>query len=259
MKTKGFAFILAWVILVISACGTKPNVDKVTHDVTLLEFPGINWGASVESVKEALKLKNIQILVDQANDNEEWLLSVSDLEFFGGKVEQITFRFIGYEGNDYALYDILLNYADGTDMAKIRDNMIEIYGPGSDYGFTDYIIHDGVVQSFISYNYSYAVYLGTFIDNDTKYEVPESPMIHRWASTAKGTEVYSQRVIDAFVTLYSDPAYFNQASREAVLEWIEKHPLVIVSCVNGSQDSDDPLYTVRFTAEFVPVEQQFGK
>lgn len=248
-----FLVLLAF-LSTLSACSNK----MITDNALLLEFPGIKWGASVEGVKAALKLKDEQILVDQANGNAEWLLLVSDLEFFGGKVEQMAFKFVGYEGFDYALYDIQLRYKDGTDMVKIRDNMIEIYGIGSEYGFTDYTIRDGIAQSFINYNYSNAVDLGTFMSGDIKYKVPESPMIHRWASTAKGTEIYAPEVIDAFVALYTDPNYFNHASREAVLEWIEKHPLVTVFCVNGSQYSDNPLYKVGFTAEFVVLEQQYG-
>ena len=81
-------------------------------------------------------------------------------------------------------------------------------------------------------------------------------MIHRWASTAKGTEINSQEVVDAFVALYTDPAFLNHASREEVLEWIDKHPWVTVTCSNGSTVSKEPLCSVHFTAEFIAVKRQ---
>jgi len=226
-------------------------------DPTMLEFPGLKWGASVEEVKDALNLTDEQVIADEALGTQDRRLTVSGLEYFGSQVERAVFVFAGNDDTVTELYTLRLIYADGTDMAQIRDNMKEIYGPGSDYGFTDYAIHDGEAQSFINYNYGTKVEYGTAMSDDIVYKVPDNhPMIHRWASTAKGTDILSQEVVDAFIALYTDPTFANHASREAVLEWIDKHPWVTVTCSNGTVGFQDPLCSVSFTAEFIQMKRQ---
>ena len=226
-------------------------------DPTMLEFPGLKWGASVEEVKDALNLTDKQVIADEAVGTQDRRLTVSGLEYFGSQVERAVFVFAGNDDTVTELYTLRLIYADGTDMAQIRDNMKEIYGPGSDYGFTDYAIHEGKAQSFINYNYGTKVEYGTAMSDDIVYKVPDNhPMIHRWASTAKGTDILSQEVVDAFIALYTDPTFANHASREAVLEWIDKHPWVTATCSNGTVGFQDPLCSVSFAAEFIPMKWQ---
>ena len=224
-------------------------------NAAMLEFPGLKWGASVEEVKDALNLTDEQVIADEALGTQDRRLTVSGLEYFGSQVERAVFVFAGNDDTVTELYTLRLIYADGTDMAQIRDNMKEIYGSGSDYGFTDYAIHDGEAQSFINYNYGTKVEYGTAMSDDIVYKVPDNhPMIHRWASTAKGTDILSQEVVDAFIALYTDPTFANHASREAVLEWIDKHPWVTVTCSNGTVGFQDPLCSVSFAAEFIPMK-----
>ena len=222
----------------------------------MLELPGVKWGASVEELKQALNLIEEQIVADEVIGDHDRRLTVSGLEFFGSQVDRAIFAFAGDGDGVQELYTLRLIYADDTDMNKIRDNMKEIYGTGYEFGFTDYAIHDGEAQSFINYNYSNKVEYGTAMSDDIVYKLRDNPMIHRWASTAKGTEINSQEVVDAFVALYTDPAFLNHASREEVLEWIDKHPWVTVTCSNGSTVSKEPLCSVHFTAEFIAVKRQ---
>lgn len=258
-KKPAFWIVIAAVALciVVAVCFLTDPKDKNNDvDVSMLELPGVKWGASIEEVKDALNLTDEQITADEMVGESDRRLVVSGLEYFGSQVDRAVFVFAGDNNGIYELYTLRLIYADDTDMNKIRDNMKEIYGTGYEFGFTDYAIHDGEAQSFINYNYSNKVEYGTAMSDDIVYKLRDNPMIHRWASTAKGTEINSQEVVDAFVALYTDPAFLNHASREEVLEWIDKHPWVTVTCSNGSTVSKEPLCSVHFTAEFIAVKRQ---
>ena len=58
-------------------------------DKTMLEFPRLKWGASVEEVKTAQNIQEEQISTDdsqEANNFDTHLLDVKDITLFGDEV-----------------------------------------------------------------------------------------------------------------------------------------------------------------------------
>ena len=87
MKIRILAFVLIIVLVMsMSACTSAPlgsdtTVDTTNivvanaavlkvDDVSMLELPGIKWGASPEEVKTALNLTNEQVVLDKTQGEE---------------------------------------------------------------------------------------------------------------------------------------------------------------------------------------------
>lgn len=249
MKRKIFVLFLA--VCIIALCHTACTKEANGNNTELLEFPGVNWGTTVEEVKAALKVKNEQIIQDEFTSSSEHQLVLTNVEYFGGKVELAYFKFTSLTGGIPVLYDIRLNYSADTDMAVIRDNLIKLYGPGTNYGFTDYAIHEGKAKSFVNYNRSDEVEYGTNIESNAFVEIPVKDVYHRWASTVNGSEIISTQVAEGMITALDDTA-----DRENVLEYINNHVWVTITCAD---DTGWYQNTVRFAAEYIPIVQRFGK
>ncbi|MBQ5797122.1 MAG: hypothetical protein IIW15_03725, partial [Firmicutes bacterium] len=233
--------------------GAAANIDR-----SMLEFPGVKWNATPEEVKEALKLQDDQIVTEgQFGPNsdvmETFVLGVTDISFFGEEVHHAKFTFVRYAGYDaFGLESVELFYPDVTDMDALEETLSNIYGRSSQtLGITRYQISDGKAKAYtekISTGHSELSYVETW-----------------WPSTAKGTEVLPVEVQEAIISIYADPEFDNPASREVVLEFLEKNPLVILyltdSAVEGNFDS--PYYTsnkVDFSASYyIDYIQRFGQ
>lgn len=87
MRIKRLVFVLIIVLVMsISACTSTPSDSDTTvdtanmvnanvaalkvDDVSMLELPGIKWGASPEEVKTALNLTNEQVVLDKTHGEE---------------------------------------------------------------------------------------------------------------------------------------------------------------------------------------------
>ena len=248
MKKSCFKVLCMVLIIALLAACSK---DTTADNISLLEFPGVNWGTTVEEVKAALKVKDEQIIQDEFTSSSEHQLVLTNVEFFGGKVELAYFKFTNLTGGVPVLYDIRLNYSADTDMAVIRDNLIKLYGPGTNYGFTDYAIHEGKAKSFVNYNRSDEVEYGTNIESNAFVEIPVKDVYHRWASTVNGSEIISAQVAEGMITALGDTA-----DRENVQEYIDNHVWVTITCAD---DTGWYQNTVRFAAEYIPIVQRFGK
>ena len=146
--------VLVCAILLIS-CATNPKWTEPELDgPTMLEFPGIKWGMTVDEVKAALNLEEDQISAEYYGE-EVCRLVVKDLTLFDNQVEIALFDFLPPERGRYGLVpsetdvfglsDIQAYFTEDTDMIKVRDTMIEIYGEGNTYGHTAHYLIDGEI------------------------------------------------------------------------------------------------------------------
>ena len=209
-------------------------------DPGLLEYPGLKWGMTVDEAKSALNISDDMIIEEKAY-GEEWRLILSGSEQFGVDAENILLRFCQYDDRT-ELYHVQVTYAEGTDMTAVRDNLAEIYGPGTDYGFTNYEIDNGTVRSFIDWNHTNSIQFDSSIEANAKNPKPTDEINHRWASTV-GSEVFTEEEVDRFVRLFGDDVG-TYADRETVLEYLEKTVKVTIACRDG--------YT-RSTLEYRPA------
>ena len=226
-------------------------------DPSLLEFPGLEWNMTPEEVKKNLALTADQILVDTQGQSSElmdtWVLTVTEVPFFGEEVAQAQFQFVKYAGYDkYGLDSVRIYYPDEVDMAEVRDTLIGIYGEGNSIGITRYRISNGKVHSSVD-------------DKLHAISIPDA-LLYCWESSSKGTDVLSKEVQEEIIAIYTDPDFDNFADRDVVLEYLEKSPLVTLYCTDGAGEgnlSADDLYTcnhVNFSASaYINYVQKYDK
>ena len=229
MNTRRIALVLSLIILILclTACGKELTVD----DPTMLELPGIKWGATVEEVKQALNVTDQQIISDQAYSENTWALWITDVTMFGEEVAYANLIFMNFPWHEeYGLCDVQLYYPDETDMTIVKDTLVELYGePKDGLGFTRYKVSQGKVESYTE--------SGT---NLASYEGQSTRMIHWWESTAKRADVLPADVVDAMIENgIIDPTgnvvdISDPSSREAVLECLRKDPAVFLYCTDSS-------------------------
>lgn len=233
--------MLLFLVLCLSACAKESHKN-------LLEFPGLKWGMTPEEVQEALDISEDTIVSDKL-DADEPEFTISGRQYFGSNTVNIEFRFCKFSNNSDALYKVILYYPEETDMAVIRDNLIKIYGPGTDYGFTDYALDEGTLQSYINWNRGNHVQYGATIEENAKRPTPIDEIIHRWSSTGNGKELFDDDTIEKAVEIHTKSGY--AADRETLLEYLEKHVWVRILCTDRSEVEEVVLPYVCFNAEHI--------
>ena len=226
-------------------------------DPSLLEIPGVKWNMTPEEVKKNLGLTADQILVDTKGQSSElmdtWVLTVTEVPFFGEEVAQAQFQFVKYAGYDkYGLDSVRIYYPDEVDMAEVRDTLIGIYGEGNSIGITRCHISNGKVHSSVD-------------DKLHASSIPDA-LLYCWESSSKGTDVLPKAVQEEIIAIYSAPDFDNFADRDVVLEYLEKNPLVTLYCTDSAGEgnlSADDLYTcnhVNFSASaYINYVQKYDK
>lgn len=248
-------FLLSVVVLIIlslclSAC-SKEQILSV-DDPALLEFPGLKWNSSIEEVKDNLNLKEEQILWDEMNQDEgaeyeNWYLVVSDIHFFGLKAERARFIFVRYPGNDYGLMNIQLEFPEGTDANTLKSAMQEVYGEGCDAPIQSYHFNEQ----------------GELIADDMNSMVTPAYAAqgfpYYWYSPEKGTEVLSAEAQGRYVAYHTsgNSEHNPGLNRDGLLEYLEKTPLVQVSCMDWS--NSDTCRVTFYANHLVHFVQQFGE
>ena len=119
-------------------------------DKTMLEFPGLKWGASVEEVKTALNIQEEQISTDdfqEANNFDTHLLHVKDITFFGEEVSLGCFKFRSVDEENLGLSYIMLFLDEDTDMEHLQAELSYQYqnqGTGETFDTCQWNIKDKV-------------------------------------------------------------------------------------------------------------------
>lgn len=249
--------ILVCVILLIS-CATNPKASKPkVDDPTLLEFPGIKWGATMEEVKEALNITEEQISSEKTespNHSEDTGdLIVTDITLFGVEVPIAGFEFRANPGQEVRLYRITVHLAEDADMDKMCETLTEVYGKDvgeyfisySPYANTeeykdgtlmrsDWVLREGKKSGdarlwFLANNLGNGSSARPL--NQAVMKVINDPEFktYNWVSSVKGTEIYPTDGVDLIKSRHKDAAGIPE---EITQEWIEKEPLVYISLSN---------------------------
>lgn len=261
MYKRFTVFILTCAVLALclTACGSKPQISKTA--VSLLEFPGAKWGMSPDEVKSAMQISP-DMITEEKNYGDELRITISGSEYFGVDAESVAFRFLQY-GDVTALWNVQVTYSTGTDMAAIRDNLIEIYGPGTDYGFTNYEIFDGAVQSYIDWNTLpidtalKSIQFGASIEENAKNPKPSDTVNHRWAAATQRGQLFTDEEIETIVALFGS-GKGTKADRETTLEYLDKSVWITILCRDGYSNKYGIAYRpcVSFTGSHIAFNQQ---
>ena len=119
-------------------------------DKTMLEFPKLKWGASVEEVKTALNIQEEQISTDdfqEATNFDTHLLHVKDITFFGEEVSLGCFKFRSVDEENVGLSYIMLFLDEDTDMEHLQAELSYQYqnqGTGETFDTCQWNIKDKV-------------------------------------------------------------------------------------------------------------------
>ena len=215
-------------------------------DPSLMEFPGLKWGMTPEEVKSALNLNKENLVFETINSDVAELM-VRDITLFGYPLKGAIFWFMPSADGVYGLANIQAYFTEDTDMAKVRDAMIEVYGDGDVWSGADYyIIDDELTTSYGQKN--------------------PSILQHYWNSGSKIKDVVP-RENWAAVTEYYETIYAG-ASQETISEWMEKVVIGRISLTDASKDGeyyteDVPITTknrVTFSGDLIlRLLQKFGK
>lgn len=249
--------VIVCAILLIS-CATNPKwTEPKVDDPTLLEFPGIKWGATMEEVKETLNITEEQISSERTespNHSEDTGdLIVTDITLFGVEVPIAGFEFRANPGQEVRLFRITVCLAEDADMDKMRETLTEVYGKDvgeyfisySPYANTeeykdgtlvrsDWVLREGKKSGdarlwFLANNLgnsSSAAPLNEAVSkviNDPEFKT------YNWVSSVKGTEIYPSDGVDLIKSRHKDVSGIPE---EITQEWIEKVPLVYISLSN---------------------------
>lgn len=210
-------------VLMLVSCMANPRLSEPkVDDISLLEFPGVKWGATPEEVKEALNITKKQISSEWANeDGGDYFLTVKDITFFGEKVPIAGFRFRRNPGQPYHLWNIQVYLDETVDMDKMQETLSQAYNnEGTGEYHIRYDIQEGELREFkrataatIS-SWTQLPYpeLTEQIRNDPEYRT------YNWVCSAKGTDIISRECLDWMKG-------FGRGG-EVYEEFFEKQPMV---------------------------------
>ena len=135
-KKPAFWIVIAAVALciVVAVCFlTNPkDYGPEVGNPQMLELPGVAWFATPDEVKEALNISEEQILWESTTSGYVLSMNVTDITLFGREVPYAKFDF-GFGGSgDTELQKATVFFSENTNMNKLKQELIEIYGPGID-------------------------------------------------------------------------------------------------------------------------------
>lgn len=219
-------------------------------DPSLLEFPGLKWGMTVDEVKSALAIQEDQILTDQqiissvavSKTYDEWALYVKDLAAFDTEVTLAMFTFIsraedqipegqeylGHTAGEFVLQGVKVFLDEETDMEKLEQDMTAVYGEGvgGTYMYTDAFSTGNLNKTAINAN-PYARALSAFWEalNDPNYQE------QMWICTDPAATSESMR--SYLIQMLSN----NGHSEEDIRDWLNQSPWVTLRLVNHSYEA----------------------
>ena len=192
MRKATFAAVaLAACILVSCAFGgtdSAPAGTEPSQMTPLMEFPGLHWNDSVETVLDTLGITQDQILEqgELNDDSDSWGVVAENVPGFGAAAEKAYFYFQRYEGSAWGLYSVRLDYPNDEDFDAVRAELIRQYGPGSETPAETYSFTDGG-----SFHADQAVQTGPGLEQmmldiygqetmDRRAEIRKQPGPHSW-------------------------------------------------------------------------------
>lgn len=234
-----------------TTAATNPVEDELkVGDPSMLELPGMKWGATPEEVKAVLDLPDENYLVDAQLAQTRWLTVVGDFNFFGEEVAYGRFHYTRHlSTQDWALSSVELYYKEDTDMAAVKEELIALYGaPNEGLGFTRYRIYKGEIEEYVDPGFT-----SNFVDVD-------EPVFGWWQSETKRAGVLSEEIVDRMVASAIvdtsglgtglDPA--DPASQDVILDYLNKESATLLCCSNNkvSKNVMLPQYTTPYAVYF---------
>ena len=263
-----------YLVQMIQRFSTNPINQEGQLTPSLLEFPGVKWFVTPDELKQALNITADQILneateldrVDTANDYDRYLLTVTDLVLFGRKVTYAFFEFRRDPGYDFEFINAQVMLAEDTDMEKLKEDMVEIYGPGAGENYSYYLYtgnektehtRKSKMDSQLEYFAKSGAHLKGLEGNPFR-DVLEDPeyMTHIWVN-GNSCDILPEESVEELKTRIHSTNQDAAPDDKELTEMLDQMPLVHVAITNrcattvyrnvmGTVDEMTPYYTYNY-------------
>lgn len=278
--TLVLAVLLACVLAACAFGGGEPKAPEGTEpsngassepaSAPLLEFPGLHWNDSVETVIRALGIQESQILEQGETDDSgnNWGIVAENLPAFGGTAEKAYFYFERYEGSEWGLYSVRLDYPNDASFGAVREELLRQYGPGGDTAADSYIITgDGDLQSSQSFQTG-SGFSQMMLDlygqemMDRRAEILEQPGPHSWHWSLDSSVLPEKFAAQAADWLAGNA--YSSISPETAREYFRLQPMVRgfwtdAAPLNWSKPSTTSNQICLDASEYVYFLQRIGR
>lgn len=280
-KPKAWVSVVAVLVCVVTliSCAANPKLSEPkVDDPSLLEFPGIKWGATPEEVKEALGITKDQIISeeidpkmpDSANGYDRYLLSATDLTLYEREVTYAYFQFRQAPDDAFALERVLVMFTEDTDMEQLKEDLAGIYGPGSDEPYSFYMYYNNIKRDheLIPHAEESLRYLANQdevlegVEGNPFRDALADPdyMTHYWV-TENGCSVIPEKVVEYFKYMMAQPWNERETALqddETMMAMLDQMPWVHMTIGNrfmstiarDAQGSEEHPYYTNIYMEF---------
>ena len=280
-KPKAWVSVVAVLVCVVTliSCAANPKLSEPkVDDPSLLEFPGIIWGATPEEVKEALGITKDQIISeeidpkmpDSANGYDRYLLSATDLTLYEREVTYAYFQFRQAPDDAFALERVLVMFTEDTDMEQLKEDLAGIYGPGSDEPYSFYMYYNNIKRDheLIPHAEESLRYLANQdeildgVEGNPFRDALADPdyMTHYWV-TENGCSVIPEEVVEYFKYMMAQPWNERETALqddETMMAMLDQMPWVHMTIGNrfmstiarDAQGSEEHPYYTNIYMEF---------
>ena len=280
-KPKAWVSVVAVLVCVVTliSCAANPKLSEPkVDDPSLLEFPGIKWGATPEEVKEALGITKDQIISeeidpkmpDSANGYDRYLLSATDLTLYEREVTYAYFQFRQAPDDAFALERVLVMFTEDTDMEQLKEDLAGIYGPGSDEPYSFYMYYNNIKRDheLIPHAEESLRYLANQdeildgVEGNPFRDALADPdyMTHYWV-TENGCSVIPEEVVEYFKYMMAQPWNERETALqddETMMAMLDQMPWVHMTIGNrfmstiarDAQGSEEHPYYTNIYMEF---------
>ena len=196
--------VLCGLSILMFGCAKESDIN-----VSFCEYPGLKWGMTVDEVRAALNLEEDQISAEYIGEKTSRLV-VKDLTLFDNQVEIALFNFLPPERGQYGLVpselgvfglaNVEVYFTEDTDMARVCDAIIEIYGDDVS-SVPAYYLRDGEVVEEI-------------------WARPDAAEFgHWWTGNSKIEDVIPAEKMQEVIEYYA--SVFPEATMNTIEEWLE--------------------------------------
>ena len=197
----------------------------------MLELPGVAWFATPDEVKEALNISKEQILWENKSSGYIITMGAKDFILYGREVVFAEFEFWFNNNGNTALKKATVFFSEDTDMSKLKQELIEIYGPGIAEPYRYDVPLDGTDLELSNLEASAESEDGwDAIEGNPYRDALEDPnyMAHHWV-LENGSSAIPAEIVEYLKS--SDDENMPQ-DEEAFMEKLDQMPWVVISMEN---------------------------
>ena len=227
------------IVVAVSFLTNPKDYGPEVGNPKMLELPGVAWFATPDEVKEALNITEEQIIEEYTTSGYILEMWVTDLTLYGRDVPFAKFSFWFGDREDTALRRATVFFSEDTDMNRLKEELIQIYGPGKSESYR-YSLYDnntdrngrfGLRVPSLEASAEYEDGRNVFEGNPFR-DALEDPdyMTHHWV-LENGSSIIPEEVVDYFRSAEDEQMPQDD---DAFQEKLDQMPWIVISMANRS-------------------------